>query len=1186
MMQEAQDLLAKKSQPNWFQGIRGRFTISFCLLFVLILSGSLFVSIYGVPGTDYQGREGHQRDEAIHNLGLIAEAKKDRLLFWLNERSSAVNFLATNALVEERAVEIRAKFPQLVDTASDSEFWRELQVDKNYTDLIEFFVKVQNAYKFYASIQVIDAATGRVMVSTSQEHLGEDSSSRKVYLGTLKSGGAHVSDLETLHPGGTPSFFFSDLIRDQGGKVVAILALEVNAEEALRPVLNAGEGLGEQGEVLLVNQRAQILTPLKYPLAGGGRAKVLQFQIKSSPAVRAARGENGHVEGKDYRGVLVLAAYRYLPISPDFGWGMVVKVDSEVVFAPFQRDLAEAFWIGLFGVLMVTFFTAVVARNVTRPILLLGQAAEGFAAGDFSARSGLQRSDEIGSLSVVFDVMAETVEKTMAALEDQATQLHETATALELRQKIQANALAISATLAASMTLDELLESGLNELMLVTGSQVGAIYLADAQAAECFKLAKQSGVASGAVLPHEVVLGQGTLGLTAQRRVVEVFEDLPPQTRFTVATIAGEKIPNSIVNVPLVLHDEVVGIVALASLYLIGPGPLEALEMTRRQLATAIKNALTHAETECLAVDLQVKNEELQVQSEELQVQSEELQSQSQEMRAQTEELIAQQQQVEEADRLKSEFLSNMSHELRTPLNSIMALSQLMIARGPGKKPEEEAEYLAVIERNGRNLLNLINDILDISKIESGRIEIVPSEIEIEQLLDWTLGTVRPLLEEKGLELNIRPFKTLMFHSDQDKVQQILLNLLSNAIKFTDQGQIEVAVRKGGSWGIAFTIRDTGIGIAEHNLPHIFDEFRQVDGSTTRRHEGTGLGLAICRKLARILGGDITVVSEKGVGSTFTLTLPNQLAAQTSVPESSTASPAPLVDGTTGSPLPGPNPAPADAAHPLVLIVEDNVVASLQIRSALEEQGYRVQSASGGEEGLACVHAQVPDGIVLDLMMPGVDGFEVLETIRSTAKTATLPVLILTAKELTAADRARLSHNNISQLIQKGSVDREQLVAAVDRLTGKDIKPAASREEIPLVRAAQTEIRWKGAEPGPILIAEDNPDNRLTLQALLDELGYRHIVAEDGAQVVSVAREECPALILMDIQLPVLSGLDATRQIKADPSVCKIPIIALTALAMKGDRERFLAAGCDDYLSKPIDAAELQRVLGVWLGEG
>ena len=264
--------------------------------------------------------------------------------------------------------------------------------------------------------------------------------------------------------------------------------------------------------------------------------------------------------------------------------------------------------------------------------------------------------------------------------------------------------------------------------------------------------------------------------------------------------------------------------------------------------------------------------------------------------------------------------------------------------------------------------------------------------------------------------------------------------------------------------------------------------------------------------------------------SLFSLTLPSSYAVSSDALDAPPEKHVPVV--TLQAP-PVTNAVAGAVDHPQVLVVEDNPVASLQIRSVLEEHGYHVQSAASGSEGLACVRAQVPDGIILDLMMPDIDGFEVLEQIRSTPETATLPVLILTAKELTAADRARLSHNKISQLIQKGSVDREQLLAAVDRLTRRSVEPVVQPPKASLERTHPV-IRWKKPAQGPILIVEDNPDNRLTLQALLDDLGYRHLAVEDGAQAVRAAQDENPALILMDIHLPVLNGLDATRQLKAD----------------------------------------------------
>jgi CheY-like chemotaxis protein len=255
-------------------------------------------------------------------------------------------------------------------------------------------------------------------------------------------------------------------------------------------------------------------------------------------------------------------------------------------------------------------------------------------------------------------------------------------------------------------------------------------------------------------------------------------------------------------------------------------------------------------------------------------------------------------------------------------------------------------------------------------------------------------------------------------------------------------------------------------------------------------------------------------------------------------------------------------------------------VAVLQIRSVLEEAGYTVRVAANGEDGLTFVKGTVPDGVILDLMMPGVDGFEMLEQIRSTPATETLPVLILTAKELTAADRARLSQNHVHQLVRKGSLDREHLLACVNKLVRKQPEAPTGEPRSEVARpAANRDERL-------ILIVEDNPDNRLTLEALLKERGCSFLTVVDGLQAVQAVREHRPALVLMDIHLPVLSGLDATRRIKSDSELQNIPVVALTARAMKGDQEAVLAAGCDGYLAKPINPSDLWQLLEQWLPDG
>ena len=407
-------------------------------------------------------------------------------------------------------------------------------------------------------------------------------------------------------------------------------------------------------------------------------------------------------------------------------------------------------------------------------------------------------------------------------------------------------------------------------------------------------------------------------------------------------------------------------------------------------------------------------------------------------VRERTAVIEAQREQVLEASRMKSEFLATMSHELRTPLSSIMALSQLMLSEGMGNDPERDTEFLQVIERNGHHLLDLINDILDLSSIEAGQTRVSPGEFALDGLVERILTVVRPMAQAKDLRLEVDLADIPTVYSDRERIGQILLNLLGNAVKFTEAGQVAVSASESGGM-ISLSVADTGVGISPDVLPHVFDSFRQADGSSTRKYEGSGLGLAISQELAELLGGQITVTSEVGKGSTFTLRLPVRMA-----------------DGVQAE----GNQSPPEAGR----------------------------------------------------------------TVNVTGATDADPV-----------------------------------------------RPAADRES--------------ETATGAILVVEDNADNLLATTVILEHLGYQCITAVNGELALAAARTHAPALILMDIQLPEMDGLEATRRIKADAVLEDIPIVALTTRAMKGDREKILTAGCDDYMSKPVDPAELGRILRKWLGE-
>ncbi|MDO8898961.1 MAG: ATP-binding protein, partial [Bacteroidales bacterium] len=468
----------------------------------------------------------------------------------------------------------------------------------------------------------------------------------------------------------------------------------------------------------------------------------------------------------------------------------------------------------------------------------------------------------------------------------------------------------------------------------------------------------------------------------------------------------------------------------------------------------------------------------LEVANNELEAQKNELASQTAELAEQNTELEMQKKQLDEANRLKSAFLSNMSHELRTPLNSVIALSGVLSRRLKGKIQEDEYTYLDVIGKNGKNLLYLINEILDLSRIEAGKEEIELSEFSLYEMVTEILEMLQPTAIEKDIKLlNKLPADLELIVSDRVKVRHILVNLIANAVKFTTEGQVEITlIRKYRELGIA--VKDTGIGIDPEMVEVIFDEFRQADERTSRKFGGSGLGLAIAKKYSEICNGNIEVQTMPGKGSTFTLFLPiiektNDHFAQS-----------------------GLNARNADKENAVkhrkneeitILIVEDSEPQIVQLRELLFEEGYKVLVAGNGHEALDLINQFIPDAIILDLMMPEMDGFEVLKTIRQQFEIK-IPVLILTAKHISKEELNVLKGNNINQLVQKGELNRADLLKRIESML--PIKTSFSRvEDIPF-------LAKKAGDP-TLLLVEDNPDNSTTIKALLGDK-YFLLTAEDG----------------------------------------------------------------------------------------
>ena len=530
--------------------------------------------------------------------------------------------------------------------------------------------------------------------------------------------------------------------------------------------------------------------------------------------------------------------------------------------------------------------------------------------------------------------------------------------------------------------------------------------------------------------------------------------------------------------------------------------------------------------------------------------------------------LEMQKQQLDDSNRMKTVFLSNMSHELRTPLNSVIALSGVLNRRLKGIVPSEEHGYLDVIERNGKQLLALINDILDLSRIEAGREEIDIKEFNLAELAKDVVEMIEPLAYQKKIQLSFKSGKMAQnVWSDPEKVRHIIQNIVGNAVKFTEEGTVEITteIKEDKSY---IVVTDTGIGIDKEQLPHIFDEFRQADGSNSRRYGGTGLGLAIAKKYALLLGGDITVESSPDKGSKFTLCLPVNSTAAKTIAE--TFESTRFTTGRKTVQIADHSMEPVKT----ILLVEDSDAIIVQMKDMLETSNFNIMLAHNGTEALVQIEKKVPDAMILDLMMPGVDGFEVLRRIREEEKTSHLPVIILTAKYVTKEELAFLKHNSIHQIIQKGDINKDQLLSEVHRMLYPENSVTLPHHAMP--------VHLSDMEIPVILVVEDNPDNMLTLKALFNGK-FVVLEAEDGATAIELAKKHKPHLILMDIALPGINGIEALREIRRDKALQDTPVIAVSASAMKGDKENFISLGFDGYVPKPIDNNVFSRVIKEWL---
>ncbi|MFN7137813.1 MAG: response regulator [Limisphaerales bacterium] len=925
--------------------------------------------------------------------------------------------------------------------------------------------------------------------------------------------------------------------------------------------------------------------------------------------------------------------------------------------------------------------------------------------------------------------------------------------AVRKEEWLQTGQMQLSEKMVGEPALGSLGETVLRYLAEYLGAQAGLIYIEENG---IFRRFASYGVPSGANVPQQVGPGDGLLGQAISDKRLMVIRNVP-DGYLTVGSALGKSSPRHLLVAPIGVDGKVNGILELGFFGPIAHADRELIRRVSESIGVAVRSAHYRTQLQLSLEQTQRQAEELQTQSEELRVTNEELSEQSRalkesqahleqqqaeleqinlQLEQQTNTLALQRDQLEraksalekqtqelqQASNYKSAFLANMSHELRTPLNSSLILSKLLADNREGNLTPEQIKYARTIESAGNDLLALINDVLDLSKVEAGHMEVKPQLVRISSLVESLRSTFQAQAEQKGLALqvSIAPGTPETLFTDSQRLEQVLKNLLSNAIKFTEKGEVALEINRVSDGRIAFAIRDTGIGIAENQQEVIFEPFRQADGSTNRKYGGTGLGLSISREFVRLLGGDMLLNSVAGKGSTFTVLLPEKFepsvvaqlpkavapVASTMQPTSMTpkqVEPRPslpvgrveddrqkltgnnrviltveddetfariiydlvhelgfqcviatsaeeamalaaqylpsavILDlglpdhsglsvldrlkadartrhipvhvvsasdhadtayamGAAGYMLkPVKRDELAQSLHKLenrltqrlrrVLIVEDNAVQLESISRLLGTQDVETEGATSAGECLEKLRTSTFDCMVLDLSLPDASGFALLETLSREDKYSFPPVIVYTGRKLSPEEEQRLRKYSKSIII-KGAKSPERLLDEVTLFLHQVVADLPAEQQEMLEKARSRDAALEGRH---VLVVEDDVRNIFALSSILEPHGVKLQIARNGREALefldrSLQNKGTPVdLVLMDIMMPEMDGLTAMREIRKRPEWKKLPIIALTAKAMKNDQEEAIAAGANDYMSKPLDVDKLLSLIRVWM---
>jgi CheY-like chemotaxis protein/signal transduction histidine kinase/HAMP domain-containing protein len=965
------------------------------------------------------------------------------------------------------------------------------------------------------------------------------------------------------------------------------------------------------------------------------------------------------------------------------------------------------------------------ADNLTNQVRAIAEVATAVTKGDLTRSIQVEASGEVADLKDNINTMIDNLRLTT----DRNTE----------QDWLKTNLARFTGMLQGQRDLTSVGRMLLSELAPLVDAQQGVIYQMETEGSAGMVLLSAFAADGQDGHLRRLKVGEGLVGQCAAEKRRMLITDLPPNA-ISIRSGLFEAVPRNVIVLPVLFEDRVKAVIELASLSNFTASHLAFLEQLTASIGIVLNSIEATMQTEGLLKQSQQLAIELQTQQKELQQTNEQLAQKAQQLAEQNVEVERKNQEIEQARRAleekakelaltskyKSEFLANMSHELRTPLNSILVLGQQLGDNPDGNLTPKQVEFARTIHGAGTDLLNLISDILDLSKIESGTVSVEAEEVFFASLLDMVARPFRHEAENRRLAFEVHADQQLgrSLVTDSKRLQQVLKNLLSNAFKFTEEGGVQLSVSvatsgwskghpilEGAASVVAFEVSDTGIGIPLEKQRIIFEAFQQADASTSRKYGGTGLGLAISRELASLLGGEIQLRSAPGKGSTFTLYLPqtyfgpSATAVKMDRHVSSSTSPLQLsavnvsehpvehvpddrenlqpddpvlliveddphyarvlcdlshdkgfkvlvaIRGAEALALarefrptavsldvflpdmlgwtvlnhlkqdPATRHIPIqmltldeDRHHGLtrgafsfvtkpstpegleaafarikeyvaprrkrLLVVEDNPAEQLSIRELLGYDDIDVSVATTGREALAVLEDEPFDCVVLDLRLPDMSGFEVLERLRDTPSLSDVPVVVFTGKELSPEEDARL-HTLARSVVVKGVESPERLLDETALFLHRVVSDLPIEKQKMLDRLHRSDDALIGKK---VLVVDDDVRNIFALSSVLERRGMAVLTAGTGREAIATL-ESTPelAIVLMDIMMPEMDGYETMQVIRQNPRFRRLPIIALTAKAMKGDREKCLEAGASEYLAKPVNTEQLLSALRMWL---